>query len=161
MVRSFARSLVVLFASACCCSPPPAAPEPVADEDEAPWEPVSPMPPTPPPLTGPALGPDGLPTEGARAHVVAEINELCPDTFCEGDFDWVFDSLACRPDACTLSFHARYYEAGSPVLVDHVEITGWTRVVDDLNGTLAISEPFWAATCEAISTWEDAHRPTG
>lgn len=147
----------VSLVSACWCSPPP-SPPPAPPEDEEPeWEPVSPIPPEPPPVTGPALGPDGLPTALALAHVVWQLNELCPDTFCEGEFDLVFDSLTCRVGTCSLAFHARFFEERSPVVEDRVEITGWTHVVEVPHGSVEISRSFWDATAAAIHEWEDRH----
>src|SRR5688500_6059536 len=45
------------------------------------------------------------------AEIVDYLDELCGDTFCEGEFDYDFDSFTCDDAKCTLSFSAKHYES--------------------------------------------------
>lgn len=157
-MRSIMVLVPCLVATACCSIAPPSAPEQVEDLDPE-WAPIAPLPAEPPPIVGTGFRPDGLPTDVALAHAVHAINDVCPDTFCEGDFYWVFDSLTCRLDVCTLAFHVRAHaDERGPIQADSVEVTGWTSILVVHGGTVELSESFWGAVSDAILRWETAER---
>ena len=60
------------------------------------------VPDAPPPLVSPAIA----------AQVAESLDDICPDTFCGGDFNYRVDSVACGDTgACTIEYRAQPYSA--------------------------------------------------
>lgn len=88
-------------------------------------------------------------TDEHREIGLAHLNEICPDTFDEGEFGpWTFTSLGRKDDAWTLEFDN---SAGS----DLVEFTYAGGVVDDGGG---VSHDWFEQVSAAIQTWESTAR---
>ena len=107
--------------------------------------------------------PDIKPTPRARRDFVASLNELCPDVWCEGEFNYDFKTLVCDAGAsCTLRFDAKHYEtdqekSGSlPLPALSLRCTGTSdrTFCTGLGPTEAFSEPF----SSALQKWERAQR---
>jgi len=83
---------------------------------------------------------------GAHAEQVAMLNELCPDTFCEGEYQYSFKKLDC-PEAtrCVLSFDAKNDSGKS--FTAQVPVVGF-KALDDDEGT------FVGAVSESLLKWE-------
>ena len=90
--------------------------------------------------------------EDAKA-VLADLNELCPDSWCEGEFDYNFTRLTCeKQNKCRLFFTAKKHEGGKPIDT-HVDLSGFDKV-PDIKGTGAFDE----ALMEALSKWEESQQ---
>ena len=48
----------------------------------------------------------------ARDAIIDVMNDICPDTYCEGEYDWNFKSLSCAAGECKLAFKATHHESG-------------------------------------------------
>jgi hypothetical protein len=88
----------------------------------------------------------------AGTSVVNELNELCGDTFCEGSYDWIFKSLACRAGQCTLAFTATS-AATERVFDDKIQFPFRGRI-GDADG---LTEKFTIAVGRALAAWERKH----
>jgi hypothetical protein len=148
-----------VLVAACCFTPP-------TDPAGGPTGPVSPpqlAPPDQVPTLQPTEGSGAAPGDGAHVELLAELNELCPDTFCEGGCDYLFESLTCTETSCTLGFHAGCDDGegetpappGRP-LAGTVEVTGFGPVSrlsgpDDDEPRIA----FHVAVGAALAHWED------
>ena len=110
---------------------------------------------------GPAAAPAGAPVAkvdgetapsaapeagGELAEQITMLNELCPDTFCEGDYNYNFKKLEC-PEAtkCVLSFDAK--DAKGKSFVSQVPVVGF-KALDDEEAT------FVTAVSESLTKWE-------
>jgi E3 Ubiquitin ligase len=87
---------------------------------------------------------------------VAELNDLCPDTFCEGSFNYDFKSIVCT-DAkhCTLSFTAKSNE--KPNLKPYeasVEVKGFTALSPDPDKEFVYEGSFDEKVGDALGKWE-------
>ncbi len=85
--------------------------------------------------------------------VIKEMNELCPDTWCEGEFQWTFKTLECQPKKCKLSFSAKK-EKAKAAQDDAIEIA-YDGEILDASGSM--TDPFQEALNKAIDAWETAH----
>ena len=52
---------------------------------------------------------EGLTAEQSK-EIVTYLDELCGDTFCEGEFDYDFETFTCDDTKCSLGFSAKHYE---------------------------------------------------
>jgi len=99
----------------------------------------------PPPVAPPAfLAPN--------ADVVAELNELCGDTFCEGEYDYRFTTLTCDAALCTLAFEARQ---GATAPAETATVGFPAAGLRDSEGEP--SEHLFETVGAALSTWEQSH----
>src|SRR5262245_7582380 len=67
---------------------------------------------------------DRLLTEDEEKQVLTEIDNICGDTWCEGDFDFSFNALDCRTttSSCRFDFELIdrvYDDAGDQLLEEH------------------------------------------
>jgi hypothetical protein len=97
----------------------------------------------------PAPEPKGAPSDEDLKGRLADLNDLCGDTWCEGEYDYKFTKLACEGKSCDLSFTAKYYD-GKKTYEAMVKVTGFTDVVPDEDGS------FDEAVGEALMKWEQA-----
>lgn len=92
-------------------------------------------------------------SEADAKAVLMDLNELCPDSWCEGDFDYKFTKLTCeQQNKCRLFFTAKKHEGGKPVDT-HVDLSGFDKVLDT-EGTGAFDE----ALSEALVEWEESQQ---
>ena len=83
--------------------------------------------------------------------VLAELNELCIDLWCEGDYDFTFRKLECSSEtACTLSFEAAHDETGRSTMAS-LALTGFGAILDSEGYP---TETFENAVNDAIAEWE-------
>lgn len=77
---------------------------------------------------------------------VALLNELCPDTFCEGEYQYTFKQLDCpEPTKCVLSFDAKNSKGKS--FAAQVPVVGFKKL-DDEEAT------FITAVSDSLVKWE-------
>ncbi len=133
----------ILFAFGCCRKPAP--PEGAGPEELA----------APAAEAAPAAGekaqpePGRAPSDEDLKGRLADLNDLCGDTWCEGEYDYKFTKLVCEGKSCDLSFTAKHYE-GKKAFEATVKVTGFTDVVPDEDGS------FDEAVGEALMKWEQA-----
>lgn len=97
------------------------------------------------------------PTE--RQEVIRSIDDVCGDTWCEGDYNFKFINFSCdkRTMACDLSFHfvktdERSVETYSPVQVCHFQnITNFKQLKDNNS---SLNESFYEELSECITARE-------
>lgn len=85
--------------------------------------------------------------------LVAEMNELCPDTWCEGEFDFKFKSIDCQPKKCKLAFNAKKHGAKA-AQDDSIEIAYEGAILDAKGDE---TDPWNDALTKAIEAWETNH----
>ena len=84
---------------------------------------------------------------------VADLNDVCGDTYCEGRFNYDFKKLACADEKhCTLSFTAKDSEAAGKVLVSEVAVTGFSALNQE--GEYVYEGSFDEKVGEALEKWE-------
>ena len=88
---------------------------------------------------------------------VAELNELCPDTFCEGQFNYDFKKLDCADAShCTLSFVANDSDhPKAKPMTAQVEVVGFTALVPDADKEFVYEGSFDEKVGAALSKWEE------
>ena len=97
-----------------------------------------------------APGPPPPPPEKLRA-ALAELNELCVDLWCEGDYEFTFKKLECTSAiACTLSFEAVHDESDRSTVAS-LALTGFGAILDSEGYP---TETFENAVNDAIAEWE-------
>lgn len=99
-------------------------------------------------LTIGTAAPAGAPTGDL---VVDALNEICPDVWCEGDYDYTFQSVACSPAGCVVTFDAR---SEGRTLHDTITVTGVTSATD---ASGEMSEVFAERFTDALGEWEARH----
>ncbi|MDP3503801.1 MAG: GIDE domain-containing protein [Myxococcales bacterium] len=83
---------------------------------------------------------------GELGEQVALLNELCPDTFCEGDYQYKFKKLDCvEATRCVLSFDAKDLKGKS--FAAQVPVVGF-KALDDEEAS------FVGAVSESLMKWE-------
>lgn len=106
----------------------------------------------------------GLPSQDSAAQgsspvglseFVETLNELCPDTWCEGAFNFEFQRIACEDDDCQLSFRAQHFAEGAPWVVDTIPVKREDLQLEDGYP----GERFFDAASAAIGDWERANTP--
>ncbi len=89
---------------------------------------------------------------------VDELNELCPDTFCEGEFNYEFKSLVCdAPKSCVLSFTANKHES-KKAFDAQVVIAGFTELRPDYEKEFVYEGSFDEKVSNALMKWESNPR---
>ncbi|UJR86039.1 hypothetical protein [Sandaracinus amylolyticus] len=100
------------------------------------------------------------PRHRALAHITREIDELCPDTYCERGVVYHFDAITCVPRTCTVAFRALQFGDRDEELWSEgrVEVSGWTEVIDvRASHDFGVSESFSIALGDALTRWESEH----
>ncbi len=99
---------------------------------------------------------DGAFTAEQLAARVADLNELCPDTFCEGRFHYTFTSLVCADAShCTLGFTAKDQDrASSKPLTAEVAVAGFTALTHDVDQEFVYEGSFDDMVGQALLAWE-------
>jgi hypothetical protein len=137
-------------------APAAVAPAAVAPAAVAPAA-VAPTPePAPAPTAAPAPTPAVPPGEldaAAGKPIVDAMNDICPDTYCEGRFDWKFETVTCAKGKCALAFTAKDQDKGK-VHTSKAEFRFAERALGD-DG--AATEAFQKAIDDAILAWEEKH----
>lgn len=86
--------------------------------------------------------------------IVDGLNDVCPDTLCEGDFDWKFKSLEHAHGRITLTFTATHQQ--SKKTFDDKITFAFSGDVLDSDG---VDTEAWSdALNKAILEWENKHR---
>lgn len=116
-----------------------------------------------------AVDVDAPPTEQELAAQVEMLNDVCPDTWCEGEFDYKFQELACEGESCTLRFEAQHFESEERYAPHELTIEGFDRVLEcsAWSGSGAsrrctgrgMSSSFNESLNRAIRQWEKRNRP--
>jgi hypothetical protein len=124
----------------------------------------------PPPAaaSSPALDPTAPPTAEELARAVHELNEACGDVWCEGEFDYRFQTLTCSAGACTLQFLARHesVDEGAPYAPAQIVVPGAADLLECESGLAprcdnrVLSLGWMNRMNEAVATWELANRPS-
>ncbi len=84
--------------------------------------------------------------EGTNAEALAMLNELCGDTWCEGEYHYTFKKLECpEPTKCVLSFDAKDSKGKS--FAAQIPVVGFTSLNDE-------EATFVGAVSESIMKWE-------
>jgi hypothetical protein len=137
--------ILVLFMFGCCWNP--RDPEGTDQEEKAAPAIAPAVEPAPAAGEKPAPEPKGAPSDEDLKGRLADLNDLCGDTWCEGEYDYKFTKLVCEGKSCDLSFTATYYD-GKKKYEAAVKVTGFTDVVPDEDGS------FDEAVGEALLKWE-------
>ncbi|MEZ4439073.1 MAG: hypothetical protein R3B72_08290 [Polyangiaceae bacterium] len=87
-------------------------------------------------------------------HIVDNLNEICPDTHCEGEFNWDFKTFECKAGKCTLGFDATSHTTKKK-LSDKLTFDYAGEVLD---GEGTETDAFNDALTKAILDWEMKHR---
>jgi hypothetical protein len=119
---------------------------------------------------------DKIATDADLAHVREEIDNVCGDSWCEGDYDWGFKRLTCSRStaSCQFEFEAIYtiWAYGGDGLDDQeigklryphtCEIKGIHErkdIVDDSGGSVTYADSFYDKVDECIAKHEETIRP--
>lgn len=94
-----------------------------------------------------------------RNEVLRSIDDVCGDTWCEGDYNFKFINFSCDKIAksCDLSFHfiksdEQSVETYSPVQVCHFQnITNFKQIKDN---NFSLNESFYEELTDCITTHE-------
>jgi hypothetical protein len=101
--------------------------------------------------------PAGAYSSEQLASRVAELNELCPDTFCEGQFNYTFKKLECADAThCLLSFTAKDQDKPAAKPYDaQVKVEGFTALVRDPEAEFVYEGSFDERVSMALMKWEE------
>ena len=96
------------------------------------------------------------------ASRVADLNELCPDTFCEGQFNYDFKKLDCLDAThCVLSFVAKDQDHPKAKPMNAVvPVGGFTALVADPDKEFVYEGSFDEKVSEALMKWEQNPKAT-
>ncbi|MFO0599514.1 MAG: GIDE domain-containing protein [Myxococcaceae bacterium] len=96
-------------------------------------------------------------TDEDLASRVEDLNEMCGDTFCEGQFDYQFKKLACADAThCTLSFTAKNQDKKNSKPMDvELEVAGFKALRQDLEKDFVYEGSFDEAVSNALMKWEE------
>lgn len=90
------------------------------------------------------------------ASRVDDLNELCPDTFCEGSYHYTFTALRCADAShCTLAFTAK--NAQGKRFDAEVAVADFTALTPDLDQEYVYEGSFDDKVGQALLAWE--HQP--
>lgn len=92
--------------------------------------------------------PGGAVTGGAS--IVAALNEICGDAWCEGEWDYTFTDVSCDPAPCRVTFDAR---RGRRTVHDTVVVDG-VNVAGDQDGP---TDQFAERFTDVLMRWERRH----
>jgi hypothetical protein len=85
---------------------------------------------------------------GPHADIVEMLNEMCPDTYCEGEYDYRFTTLACAGAHCDLAFTAS--REGSAAIPASMRIP--SAFLRNEDGDLG--EEFYDSVADGLAAWE-------
>ncbi len=93
-------------------------------------------------------------TQTELASRVADLNDICGDTYCEGRFNYQFTTLTCADAThCVLAFTAKDSEHAGKLLTSEVEVTGFSSINQD--GKEYVYEgSFDEKVGDALGAWE-------
>lgn len=86
---------------------------------------------------------------------VETLNELCPDTWCEGAFNFEFQRITCDADDCQIAFRAQHFAEGAPWTADTIPVKRSDLQLEDGYP----DERFFDAASEALIEWERENTP--
>ncbi len=92
----------------------------------------------------------GAVAESPEASAVAQLNEMCPDNWCMGDYRYRFETLTCGEASCTLGFTA---EGAGGSRQGSVDVEFDLPLVDEF-GDLEVS--YFERVTDALDEWEPA-----
>ncbi len=87
---------------------------------------------------------------GAEADAVAQLNEMCPENWCMGDYQYEFLEIACAGASCTLSFTA---ERDGESLDGTVELDYDEPLIDEFGD---LEPGYFERVTDALDEWESA-----
>ncbi|MEW5743626.1 MAG: GIDE domain-containing protein [Myxococcota bacterium] len=98
---------------------------------------------------------DGAPYSAAQlAERVEYLNELCPDTYCEGEFEFNFTKLTCdAKDSCELSFTAESHDTHKKY-TSAVAVKGFDKLVLSDSDDFKWEGSFDEKVSNALLDWE-------
>ncbi len=150
---------VVVTAALCGCNDgkkdekaAPSASAKPAPAAKATAEPEAEAKPTKPAKTAGVKVADLKPADNKQ--IVENLNEICPDTHCEGEFNWEFKTFACEEKKCTLSFVA----TGHTNKKKHEDKITFEYDGEVLDADRVETDTFTEKLNEAILGWETKHR---
>lgn len=86
---------------------------------------------------------------GPEEQALAQLNEMCPENWCAGDFQYQFQSLVCEGEECTLGFHA---ERDGEEFQDSVRFAYDAPLVDEFGD---LDATYWERVNDALTEeWE-------
>ena len=106
--------------------------------------------------------PAGAYTAEQLAERIEYLNELCPDTFCEGQFNYQFKKLECLDaKTCVLSFEAKDQDHPKAKLIAAaVPVGGFTALKQDDEAEFVYENSFDDKVGQALAKWELNPKPT-
>jgi hypothetical protein len=97
----------------------------------------------------------GAYTQAQLTERVAALNELCPDTFCEGSFEYEFKKLTCLDAThCVLAFTATHHEKKKPMDVE-LPIGNFKSLTISDTEEYVYEGSFDEAVGNALMKWEE------
>ena len=92
--------------------------------------------------------------QGAMA--IEELNEICPNSYCVGAFNYQFEELICKKKSCTLKFSAEERDTQKTIEgALRLKGVGGQTIVAKENGLDYVSDAFYDALNGALRDWED------
>ncbi len=96
----------------------------------------------------------GTLTTQQSKEVVEYLDELCPDTFCEGEFEYDFESFSCDEKKCTLGFSAQHHERKGKKKAN-VSVKRPEQLIDEeIEGP---SDELFENISDALIDWEESN----
>jgi len=163
MTHRFAILALFVLLGGCCrgkssdqpvpvVAPPAAAPAATESQPPAPAPAPAPAPQAGAAKEAPAPEGSGVYKAEELKGRIADLNDLCGDTWCEGEYDYTFTGLTCeKKNKCVLSFTAKHADSGKSYQTK-VDVSGFTSVVPDDDGG------FDEAVGEALGKWEKSSK---
>ena len=104
----------------------------------------------------------GAYTAEQLAERIEYLNELCPDTFCEGQFNYQFKKLECLDaKTCVLSFEAKDQDHPKAKPISAVvPVGGFTSLKQDDDQDFVYENSFDDKVGQALAKWELNPKPT-
>jgi len=100
-------------------------------------------------------------TNEQAAVALKLLDDICGDTWCEGEYNWHFPKIACRfaKSTCTLSFRVTTYDDPPKNYMRGCKVRDLTRFEDLVqtapNGYQSLNDAFYDKVSACISRIED------
>lgn len=94
-------------------------------------------------------------TMGAEANTISQLNAMCPENWCMGDYQYEFARIACAGASCTLTFTA---EGGGMSYDGTVEFDYDEPLIDEFGD---LEAGYFERVTDMLDEWERAQAGAG